>query len=158
MPFSSAAAPLTGATPEQPPAQKTEAARPSYTPTAENDILDGPFGDMIRLGEAIFHDTQNNAKGLVGNDLQCSNCHLDRGRQPTAMPLGAAYLLYPAYRPKNGHVNTFQERLQGCFRFSMNGKAPPFNDKVLVALETYAYSWRRAVRPASSSRGRAIRG
>ncbi len=112
MPFSSAAAPLTGATPEQPPAQKTEAARPSYTPPAENDIPDGPFGDMIRLGEAIFHDTQNNAKGFVGNDLQCSNCHLDRGRQSNAMPLGAAYLLYPAYRPKNGHVNTFQERPQ----------------------------------------------
>ncbi|MCD6075787.1 MAG: cytochrome c, class, partial [Rhodospirillales bacterium] len=54
MPFSSAAAPLTGATPEQPPAQETEAARPSYTPPAENDIPDGPFGDMIRLGEAIF--------------------------------------------------------------------------------------------------------
>jgi thiosulfate dehydrogenase len=46
---------------------------------------------------------------------------------------------YPAYRSKNGHVNTFQERLQGCFRYSMNGKAPPFNDEVLVALESYAY-------------------
>ena len=71
---------------------------------------------MIRLGEAIFHDTQHNAKEFVGNDLQCSNCHIDRGRQSNSAPLGAAYLLYPAYRAKNGHVNTFQERLQGCFR------------------------------------------
>jgi thiosulfate dehydrogenase len=135
----SSAAPLTDATPEQPSVSKAEAPRPSYTPPADSDIPDGPFGDMVRLGEAIVHDTQHNAKGFVGNDLQCSNCHIDRGRQPNAMPLGAAYLLYPAYRAKNGHVNTFQERLQGCFRFSMNGKAPPFNDKVLVALETYAF-------------------
>jgi thiosulfate dehydrogenase len=120
MPSSSAAAPLTGATPEQPPAQKMEAARPSYTPPAENDIPDGPFGDMIRLGEAIFHDTQNNAKGFVGNDLQCSNCHLDRGRQPNAMPLGAAYLLYPAYRAKNGHVNTFQDYDRGAKAYAQH--------------------------------------
>jgi thiosulfate dehydrogenase len=133
------ATPATGATPEQPPAQKTEAVRPSYTPPSDSDIPSGPFGDMIRLGEAIFHDTQHNAKGFVGNDLQCSNCHIDRGRQPNSAPLGAAYLLYPAYRAKNAHVNTFQERLQGCFRYSMNGKAPPLNDKVLVALESYAY-------------------
>ena len=35
--------------------------------------------------------------------------------------------------------NTFAERLQGCFRYSMNGKAPPLGDKTLVALESYAY-------------------
>jgi thiosulfate dehydrogenase len=46
---------------------------------------------------------------------------------------------YPAYRTKNEHVNTFEERLQGCFLYSMNGKAPAANDKVLVALESYAY-------------------
>ena len=108
---SSAANPLTSATPDQSPARKTEAASASYTPPAESDIPEGPFGDVVRLGEAIFHDTQHNAKGFVGNDLQCPNCHIDRGRQPNSAPLGAAYLLYPAYHSKNGHVNTFQERL-----------------------------------------------
>jgi thiosulfate dehydrogenase len=67
------------------------------------------------------------------------NCHLDAGRKENASPLGAAYVAYPAYRSKNKHVNTFAERLQGCFRYSMNGKAPPYGDPVLVALETYAY-------------------
>ena len=36
-------------------------------------------------------------------------------------------------------MNTFAERLQGCFRYSMNGKAPPAGDPILVALETYSY-------------------
>jgi len=44
----------------------------------------------------------------------------------------------PAYRSKNGHVNTFAERLQGCFQYSMNGKKPPLGDPTLVALESYA--------------------
>jgi thiosulfate dehydrogenase len=123
-----------------PSAGKEQASQNSaFTPPEESEIPDDDFGKMVKLGEAIFHDTQKNASEFVGNDLQCSNCHLDRGRLANSAPLWAAYVAYPAYRSKNDHVNTFQERLQGCFRFSMNGKAPPFNDKVLIALESYAY-------------------
>ncbi|HSN33919.1 MAG TPA: c-type cytochrome, partial [Ideonella sp.] len=61
------------------------------------------------------------------------------GRRENSAPMWAAYVAYPAYRSKNRHVNTFEERMQGCFRFSMNGKAPPLGDPVLVALESYAY-------------------
>lgn len=105
----------------------------------QDEIPDTEFGKMAKLGEAIFRDTQANAKEFVGNSLQCENCHLDAGRLANSAPLWAAYVAYPAYRSKNGHVNTFQERLQGCFRFSMNGKAPPLGSKTLVALESYAY-------------------
>ena len=51
----------------------------------------------------------------------------------------AAYVLYPADRAKNGHVNTLAERLRGCFRFSMNGKPPAADDPVLTALQTYMF-------------------
>lgn len=94
---------------------------------------------MIRLGSDIFHDTQKNAKEFVGNALQCANCHIDRGLLANSAPLWAAYVAYPAFRDKDRRVNTFQERVQGCFRYSMNGKAPPLGDNVLVAIETYAY-------------------
>ena len=123
--------------PAAPPSPKAKAA--SFMPPSESSIPDDDFGKMVRLGEAIFHDTQKNAGQFLGNDLQCSNCHIDRGRLAGSAPLWAAYVKYPAYRSKNGHVNTFEERLQGCFRYSMNGKAPPLGDKVLVALESYAY-------------------
>lgn len=121
-----------------PPASKPT-AKTAFVPPGEGDIPDTEFGKVVRLGSDIFHDTQSNAKEFVGNALQCANCHIDRGRLANAAPLWAAYVAYPAYRAKNGHVNTFQERLQGCFRFSMNGKAPPLGSKVLVALESYAY-------------------
>jgi thiosulfate dehydrogenase len=110
-----------------------------FTPPAADSIPDNDFGKMVKKGEQIFVNTQQNARQFVGNSLNCVNCHLDAGRKANASPLWAAYISYPAYRSKNKHVNTFAERLQGCFRFSMNGKAPPLDDPALVALESYAY-------------------
>lgn len=121
-----------------PTASSKQTATASFGPPS-GDIPDTDFGKMVQLGADIFRDTQNNAKEFVGNSLQCANCHLDGGRLANSAPLWAAYVAYPAYRDKNAHVNTFQERLQGCFRFSMNGKAPPLGSKILVALESYAY-------------------
>ncbi|MEW9623017.1 c-type cytochrome [Rhodanobacter geophilus] len=114
-------------------------ARPAFTPPAEADLPAGPLGEEIRLGRAIFTDTPEHARDYVGNGLSCSNCHLDAGRLANSAPLWGAWGMYPQYRKKNGHVNSFGERLQGCFRFSMNGKAPPLDSDVIVALESYAW-------------------
>jgi thiosulfate dehydrogenase len=111
----------------------------AFSPPLKGELPVGKFGEMVRLGEQIFHDTAAHARDFVGNDLRCSNCHLDRGRLPNSAPLWAAFANFPTYRSKNDHVNTFAERLQGCFSYSMNGKAPPLGDKTLVALESYAY-------------------
>jgi thiosulfate dehydrogenase len=111
----------------------------AFQPPPDNAIPDNDFGKAVRLGQAIFNDTGRLAPAFVGNSMRCASCHLDQGRLANSAPLWAAYVAYPAYRSKNGHVNTFAERLQGCFQFSMNGKAPPLGDKVLVALESYAY-------------------
>lgn len=120
-------------------AKAVDAKSAGFTPPADSEIPDDEFGKMVKLGQNIFNDTPQYAKGFVGNDLRCSNCHLDKGRQANSAPLWAAYVSYPAYRAKNGHVNSFQERLQGCFRYSMNGKAPDLDSETLIALESYAY-------------------
>ena len=111
----------------------------TFQPPSEADIPTGPFGDTIRMGRDIMLDTPKHAAHFVGNNLSCANCHLDAGRMAGSAPLWAAYVNFPAYRAKNGKINTYQERLQGCFRFSMNGSAPPLGDPVLVALEAYSF-------------------
>ena len=136
---SSKAAESTASQQTKPSEAKNAQAEKVFTPPPGDKIPNNDFGKMVRLGEAIFHDTQNKAKEFVGNALQCANCHIDIGRLANSAPLWAAYVAFPTYREKNGHVNTFQERMQGCFLYSMNGKAPPLNNKVLVALESYAY-------------------
>ena len=110
-----------------------------FAPQPDSAIPNNAFGAMVKRGQAIFTDTGRQAGAYVGNTLRCSNCHLDAGRLANAAPLAQAWVEYPAFRAKNGHVNTFEERLQGCFRYSMNGKAPPQGDEVLTALASYAF-------------------
>lgn len=115
------------------------ASAPSFTPPDPTAIPDDEFGKMVRKGQDIFLKPGLYAGKFIGNDLSCASCHMDAGRRADASPLWAAYVLYPAYRAKNGHVNTLAERLQGCFQFSMNGAKPPADSEVIVALESYMY-------------------
>jgi len=111
----------------------------AFTPPSEDTIPNSPLGDMIRFGKDVFVDTQRYAKKYVGNGMNCVNCHLDAGRQADAAPLWAAYVAYPAFRAKNRRINTFEERLEGCFRYSMNGTMPPSDSAVIVGLVSYSY-------------------
>jgi thiosulfate dehydrogenase len=122
----------------------------AFVPPSDSAIPNDDFGKEVALGRQIFLEPDKYASAYVGNHLSCENCHLDAGRLANAGPMWGAYPMYPAYRSKNHHVNTFAERLQGCFRFSMNGKAPPLGDPVLVALESYAY-WMSQGAPVDKS-------
>jgi thiosulfate dehydrogenase len=121
-----------------------------FQPPAEQDMPKNEFGQVIKMGRDVFQQTTLYAGPYVGKtNLRCASCHLDAGRLAYSAPLWAAYVSYPAYRSKNKHVNTFPERMQGCFKYSMNGKAPPLGDPVLVALESYAY-WLASGAPIDS--------
>lgn len=115
------------------------AAAPAFTPPEADSIPDDNFGKVVRKGQDIFLRTGDHAANFVGNTMNCVSCHMDAGRRKGASPLWAAYVLYPAYRSKNEHVNTLAERLQGCFQYSMNGAKPAADSDIIVALESYMY-------------------
>ncbi|MDP3289120.1 MAG: c-type cytochrome, partial [Methyloversatilis sp.] len=117
----------------------TAGAHVAFQPPPESTMPTGDFGDVIRRGRDIFIDTPRAAPAYVGNSLRCVSCHLDAGRLADSSPMWAAFVSYPAYRSKTKSVTTFQQRLQGCFEYSMNGRAPPLGAPELVALESYAY-------------------
>ena len=132
-------------TPVQPPADQIAANAP-FVPPAENTIPAGPAGDAIRRGRLIFTATAAHAGQYVGNGLTCSNCHLNAGRKADASPMWAAWVSYPAYRPKNGRVNTMEDRIRDCFLYSMNapaskaGTPPPYGDDIYRDLQSY-FAW-----------------
>jgi thiosulfate dehydrogenase len=108
-------------------------------PPDEKDIPNTPYGDAVRYGMSLFENTQQLRGKYVANELNCANCHLDKGRKADSAPLWGAYPMYPAYRNKNDRVNTIEERIQGCFTYSMNGTPPPSGSKELTAMVTYHY-------------------
>ena len=110
-----------------------------HVPPSEADLPKNSFGDMVRKGHAIFVDTKRQVPELVGNGMNCVNCHLDQGRLANSAPLWGAYTMYPAYRKKNDKVNTYAERIQGCFTFSMNGKPPAADSPEMTALIAFSY-------------------
>jgi thiosulfate dehydrogenase len=114
-------------------------ANAGFKPSPESSMPGGDYGKVIRLGEQIFTNPGKFATRYVGNDLSCANCHLDAGRKADSAPLWAAFIHYPAFRAKTGKVDTLASRIQGCFMYSMNGKAPPQDDEIMTALQTYAF-------------------
>jgi thiosulfate dehydrogenase len=109
--------------------------RPPDLDAAPND----KYGSLVRLGRRIFMDTPGNAPRYAGNRLSCTNCHLDGGRQANAAPMWAAYVAYPSWRAKDDRVSTFEERVQQCFRFSLDGIPPALGSTELQALTVYAH-------------------
>jgi len=124
------------------PAMAVSAAPPSQpSSTRLPDIDDLPhdkYGELVRQGYRIFTDTPTYARRYSGNALSCSNCHLEAGRRSHSAPMWAAWGMYPAYLAKNDRVNTFEERVQQCFRFSLNGIPPPMDSHEVRALVAYS--------------------
>jgi thiosulfate dehydrogenase len=132
----------------------TEPAANSAGPAAENAVFSpppmsaipaGPAGDAIRRGQAIFDDPGTHASAFVGNVLACKNCHLDSGRRPDSSPMWSAWTSYPQFRKKTNSINTMEDRIMGCFLYSMNAPAsssggpPPAGSDVYRDLEAYFY-------------------
>ena len=117
-----------------------------FQPPSQAAIPAGPDGEAIRRGIEIFVHTGTAAKRYVGNDLSCGNCHLDGGRAANASPMWAAWVSYPAYRAKDGKINTMEDRIRACFTYSMNAQAspaatpPPYGDDIYRDLQSY-FAW-----------------
>ena len=136
--------------------RESDMAAAYFSPPAETSIPDGPDGDAIRRGMALFVNTKTNAADFVGNELSCASCHLDKGREPNSAPMWAAYVIYPKYRSKNKQINTMEDRLRGCFTYSMNGQdspsggPPPAGHPIYKDLQMY-FHWLASGAPVGES-------
>jgi thiosulfate dehydrogenase len=126
----------------------------TWRPPLAADAPKDAYGDAVRLGEKLLTETAAIAPKHVGNSLSCSNCHLDAGRKAGAAPLWAAFVNFPAFRKKNGEINSFQKRVQDCFLYSMNGDPPALGSRELLAIESYAAYMARGLPSGVSPAGR----
>ena len=130
-----------------PPAGRAADQAGYFRSPSRDAFPEGPFGETVRQGQAIFQDTNAHPASApyVGNDQACGNCHLDAGRLANSAPLWAAWVAYPAYRSKTKKVDSFVERVQGCFKYSMNAQAsgaggpPALDSDAIVSLVAYSF-------------------
>jgi thiosulfate dehydrogenase len=115
------------------------AAGLSDIPNPPTTYPQGELGRMVKLGEdIIMHtDTHPLTKGLVGNKLQCTSCHLQGGRAKTIGTFIGTATAFPAFSKREKTVQTLQDRINNCFMRSMNGKRPIIDTEASVAMASY---------------------
>lgn len=96
--------------------------------------------ETIERGHDLFMNTQQLRGKNVFNNMTCASCHTGEGRLPHSGPVWPAAVTLPNYRPKNDHVNSLEERIAGCFTYSMNGKPPAYGSDDMLALAAY-HQW-----------------
>jgi len=118
----------------------------SFSPPPVSAIPAGAEGDAIKRAIDLFDNTGVKAAPYVGDGLACKNCHLDAGRKAGASPMWAAWVAYPQFRKKTGSISTMEDRIRGCFMYSMNaqnspsGGPPPPGSPIYSDMETY-FAW-----------------
>lgn len=131
----------------------------AFSPPPLSAIPEGAAGDAIRRGKAIFDDPGLHASAYVGNAMACKNCHLDSGRRADSSPMWAAWVSYPQYRTKTNSINTMEDRIMGCFRYSMNapnspsGGPPPAGSDVYRDMQAYFHWLAKGAPTAQQLRG-----
>ncbi|MGH7694298.1 MAG: c-type cytochrome [Gemmatimonadaceae bacterium] len=104
--------------------------RVAFRVALESEITDTVMLRSVRRGRALLRNTRDSMRTHVGNKLNCTSCHFLDGTQPNAMPWVGVYARFPQYRSRSGYVQIIEDRVNDCFKRSMNGKplAPESRD------------------------------
>jgi len=94
------------------------------------------YESNIVYGYNIVMQTDRYAARYVGNELRCTNCHLNGGTVAEGLPLNVAGM-YPQWRSKNGVRNGIVLRIRECFLYSHNGVLPPDHAPEVLAVAAY---------------------
>ena len=99
----------------------------------------------IKYGFELFQNTPEyigpnnkyNNKVYSGNNLSCTNCHLNAGTKAYSAPLIGVNNRFPQFRGRENKMGTLKERINGCMERSMNGVVLPVNGKEMNAMISY---------------------
>ena len=127
------------------PAHKQASAEPAsslpiprtWTPPDAKKIPSGRYGQAILLGMQIFTQTPKYASAYVGNQLSCSNCHLQGGTMSYGIALVGAPKWFPMFSDRAKRDISLEDRIQECVTRSENGSPLPQGGPEMNALLAY---------------------
>ena len=116
---------------------------------------------QIKYGFELFKSTPkyigpnngNKEIAYAGNNLSCNNCHLYAGTKPFSGALIGVVKRFPQFRGRENKMGTIEERINGCFERSMNGRVLPEDGKEMKAFVSYLKWLDRFAEPDGSFKG-----
>jgi len=94
--------------------------------------------DLITAAYAyIGPDVADASNRYAGNNLACSNCHLEAGTKKFGLPLFGLYSDFPQYSARTGGEISIEDRVNSCMRRSMNGRELPTDAPEMQAIIAY---------------------
>src|SRR5271163_1396085 len=82
--------------------------------------------DLITATYAYVGPNVSDAsKRYAGNNLACTNCHLQAGTKKFGIPLFGLYGDFPQYSARTGAEISIEDRINSCMTRSMNGRPLP---------------------------------
>jgi thiosulfate dehydrogenase len=95
---------------------------------------DDPKSEKILYGKEVFDKTQTTVPDNIGNELSCLSCHGNGGLSPDSPMVGVTEK-YP--KQHHGKYTTIEDRINGCFVRSMNGKELDKESKEMRSMVAY---------------------
>lgn len=110
-----------------------------------DELPEGEERKLVQYGYGLITETykylgpeiKDKDKIVTGNNLACGNCHLSAGTKPFAAPYVGLTGVFPIYIGRENKFESLEERCNGCFERSMNGKTIPENSKEMQAIAAY---------------------
>lgn len=104
------------------------------------NMLAAPNAGQLVRGMRLHLETRALLPDNVGNQLNCGSCHTNAGTVAAGAPFVGVAAMFPSYAPRAGRVIGIEERINGCFLRSMNGKPLPKESADMKAMVAY-YDW-----------------
>lgn len=125
------------------------------TPQLAN-LLSASNADQVVRGMRLHLQTKALLPDNVGNALNCTSCHLNAGTVADGSPFVGVSAFFPSYASRAGKEVTLEERINGCFRRSMDGKPLPVTSPDMQAMVAY-FDWMKMnTQPGDKVAGRGV--
>ena len=120
------------------------------------DLLAQSNAEQLVRGMRLNAETRTLLPNHVGDDLNCTSCHLNAGTVADGSPYVGVSAFFPSYAPRAGRQITIEDRINGCFLRSMNGKPLAPDSADMKAMVAY-FDWMKgATKPEDKVPGRGV--
>ena len=144
-----------------PPSGLAQTVPPPWTVPDVDALPRDAAGMQIRAGRDLVTATYAHigpqvadpARRYAGNNLACTNCHLDAGTKKFGLPLFGLFGDFPQYSARTGAQISIEDRLNSCMTRSMNGRALPDDAPEMQAIVAYIKFLSSGVAPGQTLPG-----